>query len=152
MGTHQAESAKESGRGLIHMKSTRTRFLVISYDVDRQQAFYDLISVSANAEDPENDAKEIAGRLRPYAVPCDTFLSEELDSMASRVRAATDEVFLPFHAQVKDLSRETCIDLLDDAGGVGVRDEQSIESLREEVRELLEDGTIDAEYNDLYIQ
>jgi hypothetical protein len=128
----------------------RSRFLVISYDKDEQQTFYDLISVEGEA-DPWQDALDIVGRLRPYAVPCDTCTVDDLSDLREALDKATDEDCLPFYEQTKALTREQCVELLEEIS-IQVYDTEDLATLREAVRSNLEDGTLIAEDHELYIQ
>ena len=62
------------------------RFLVISYDDDQQQVFFDF----ALAPDA-NRAKQTIQVLRPYAVAIDAFEPKELTQMATGLATCTDE-------------------------------------------------------------
>lgn len=129
----------------------RTRYIVISYDKDEQQTFYDLVSVDANADNPPGDAQAIADRLRPYAVAVGTLSEEDLRDLTGKLlHARPGNADLPFWDQVQGLSREQCTELLEGVS-IQVYDNETDECLREAVRANLEDGTIEAELNDLYI-
>src|SRR2546425_96640 len=65
---------------------TMHRFLVISYDDDQQQVFFDF----ALAPDA-NRAKQTIQVLRPYAVAIDAFEPKELTQMATGLATCTDE-------------------------------------------------------------
>jgi hypothetical protein len=46
-------------------RETIMRFIVVSYDDDQQQTFFDVTEA-----DTAEKAKELAGELRDYAIPC----------------------------------------------------------------------------------
>lgn len=61
------------------------RFVVISYDNDQQQTFYDFV----NAED-ENKAQELIAEIRPYAIPVGALYPDEMRKMALQLESVED--------------------------------------------------------------
>ena len=59
------------------------RYIVVSYDDDQQQTFFDLVQA-----ENEGDAKSIIGELRDYAIPCDAIDLERLERMATYMAKA----------------------------------------------------------------
>lgn len=60
------------------------KYLVVSYDSDQQQWFYDVVFAASDSA-----AKQRLLGLRPYAIDGDVFDMEQLKFMCERVQNAT---------------------------------------------------------------
>jgi hypothetical protein len=68
------------------------RFLVISYDSDQQETIYDHIIAEDDPKRGDGEvAMEIAGKLRPNAVPVSAMTARELREMADHMMGRSDE-------------------------------------------------------------
>lgn len=79
------------------------KYLVVSYDDDQQQTFFDWVLAPTN--DLANRALVVIGTLRDYATPCTALTSQELRDMADKMDAATEEQIAEAHAVIL---REAC--------------------------------------------
>lgn len=64
----------------------KDKYLVISYDSDEQQFFYDVVH-----GDSSDAVAERVLRLRDYCQDVDVMTLRELEEMTARIKASTDE-------------------------------------------------------------
>jgi hypothetical protein len=74
----------ENGDCIQRQYEARKLFLVVGYDDDQQQCFWDLVPAVSQTE-----AQERASRMRPYSVVTDCLTQKELEDVAANMRRTT---------------------------------------------------------------
>lgn len=119
---------------------TRKKVIVISWDNEEEQAFFDIVAIR-EGDDDNMDAIRSVNLLRPYAYVVDVLDKPALRKMLSAMSNSNepDPDHLPFAKTVKELTREQCIEVLLYESDTLYSDDV----LRELVRSGLEADTIE---------